>query len=83
MITRNQVEKYLIEFEKRLISFIVTLYFNLIKEEYKMLKQTILILGAPGSGKGTQAKNMEDHYGFTQISTGELLRERRKVDDGL
>ena len=48
-----------------------------------MAKQAILILGAPGSWKGTQAKNIVDRYGFVQISTGELLRERRKVDDEL
>ena len=48
-----------------------------------MPKQAILILGAPGSGKGTQAKNLMDNYGFTQVSTGELLRERRKIDDEL
>jgi len=48
-----------------------------------MAKQAILILGGQGSGKGTQAKNLEDQYGFVQISMGELLRERRKVDDAV
>ena len=34
----------------------------------------IVILGAPGSGKGTQAENIVKKYQIPHISTGELLR---------
>lgn len=39
----------------------------------------IVLLGAPGSGKGTQAKNIATKYGLTHISTGDIFRENIKA----
>ncbi len=35
----------------------------------------IVLLGAPGSGKGTQAQQLQSDYGWPQVSTGNLLRD--------
>ena len=43
----------------------------------------IVIVGPPGSGKGTQAKRLVAHLGVPHLSTGELLREAIRKDSPL
>ena len=38
----------------------------------------IILLGAPGAGKGTQATKISDAYGLPHISTGDIFRENIK-----
>lgn len=43
----------------------------------------IILLGAPGSGKGTLADSIKNNYGYAHVSTGDILRENIKNETPL
>jgi len=47
------------------------------------MSKIIVLIGAPGAGKGTQARLLEERRGIPQISTGGMFREMRKADTPL
>ena len=48
-----------------------------------MKAQALIFLGAPGAGKGTQAREVSNEFKIPQISTGDMLREAVKQGTAL
>jgi len=43
--------------------------------------KVIIVIGPPGSGKGTQSKLLCRHFGLEYVGSGDILRARQKVGD--
>ena len=47
------------------------------------MSQIVVMMGAPGAGKGTQARLLQERRGWPQISTGDMFREIAKAETTL
>lgn len=45
-----------------------------------MSEPHVLILGAPGAGKGTQSKRLSEEFGIEHVTTGDVLRANKDME---
>ena len=57
----------------------------LLDDERRELGMDVILLGAPGAGKGTQAQVLEEHIGLVHVASGDLFRAalRRGTELGM
>lgn len=60
------------------LHFLLVTQGDTINKEVKEMKTILIVIGPPGSGKGTQALKLKEHFNIGHISAGELLREEVK-----
>lgn len=50
-------------------------YGRTVKKDNTTTGKRVILIGAPGSGKGTQSACLKHHLGLAHLSTGDMLRE--------
>ena len=53
---------------------------EIIEQELRKVLFNVVLLGYPGAGRGTQARNLAHKYNLVYLSTGEMLKEEIKKD---
>ncbi len=51
--------------------------------DFMFMSRIIVLIGAPGAGKGTQARLLQSRLNIPQISTGDMFREMKEADTPL